>query len=348
MKHVGTFVALAGLALSLVGGCASPNDDEETGSTDEAALSSRPVTANECRAWQNEYPVSKQETLSTGDVVPVPLRACDMNVAAVFGTIDLSFAQQVFAGTGYVPLEVVRPGKPNAGMVRLYFIDYLTADLQPYREFVVLVDGAEATATADAKKLTYVNSLSTLLPAFDPQSRTYFHQLILNKEATAAIAYGRELLGADKRGGAVDFSYGANDSFDVSVADEHGAPVLHTSLRPSWNLLTLAGTVGKFLGAAVGERIMPKDFKVKLQLLQLNQPMGASGETIGRTPETNNEIVRTRTDFVYLPSINEATSKTMDLSLDSSSALGKSLSDAHFTPAAFITAKHASGAWTIH
>lgn len=344
MKFVQRLVPLGSLVL--LAACAAETDESIETGTAEAELSSRPVTAAECAAYQRQYPVTETRTLSTGDVVGLPLRACDMNISAIFGTIDLAFAKELFSGTGYVPLEVHRLGKPVTGLARLYFVDYVSMDLGPYREMIVLVDGAESTASLDAKHLTWANPLSTLLPAFDPESRTMSQQLVLNKEATKAIAYGRELLGTDKRAGAVDVGY-AGDSFDISVADEHGAHVLRTTMRPDMSLFTLAGTVIKILGAAVGELTMPSDLAFQLNLLQLNQPFGASGETVGRNPSTG-ELVRARNEFVYLPSINEANARTLDFELDTSSALGRTLSNAHFTPAAFITAKHASGAWILH
>lgn len=168
----------------------------------------------------------------------------------------------------------------------------------------------------------------------------------MNAEATTAIAYGRELLGSDKRAGNVVFDY-VKDDFTVRVTDEHGAPVLRTTFRPDMSLFTLAGTATKLIGAIAGELVTPSDLAFKLNLLQLNQPFGASGETIGRNPTTG-ELVRARTEFVYLPSINQATTRTLDFQLDRRSALGKTLSDAHFQPTAFITAKHASGAWILH
>lgn len=330
-------------SLALLSACATEADDAMETSTAEAALSSRPVTSTECAAWKAEYPVTRTKTLSTGDVVGIPARTCDMNLAAIFGTIDLSFANELFAGTDYVPLRVHRLGKPVTALARIYFVDYLSVDFGPYREMMVLVDGAEASASADAKNLTWVNPLSSLVPAFDPESRMMFHQIVLNKEATLARAYGRELLGTDKRAGAVEINY-ANDDFDIRAWDETGTPVVRATVRPDMKLVTLAGTALKLLGAAVGELVTPDDLAMKFNLLNLNQPFGAGGEAVGRSPVTG-ELVRSRSEFVYLPSINEANSRTLDFELDASSTLGRTLKNAHFSPAAFITAKHASGAW---
>lgn len=142
---------------SLLAACATEPQDEPVAETAEAALSSRPVTEAECSSYKKQYPITTTTTLSTGDVVSAPLRACDMNIGAIFGTIDLSFAKALFAGTGHVPLEVHRFGKPVTGLARLYFVDYVSMDLGPYREMIVLVDGAESTASADAKRLVWAN-----------------------------------------------------------------------------------------------------------------------------------------------------------------------------------------------
>lgn len=341
------------LLLSSVG-CAGASSGPEEASLppenvalrSEELVTSHPRTTAECSAFESQHPVAETRTLSTGETAPVPLRTCDVNLSAIFGTVDLAFARKLMNGTGYVPLEVVQPGKPTKGLARLMFADYLANDLGPYRAFFVVIDGAEANASADAKTLSWRNKASSLLPAFDPANRTFIYRMILPKEATKSIAYGRELMGIDKKAGAFDVVYDSNDSIRYGIRDENGATVLRATLRPDMSFLTLARTVGQIVGAAVGERVTPAEVRFRLHPLTLNQPISVSGEAFARIGD--GPIVPQTSFIQYLPSINEASERTLDLELDASSTVGKMLLDAHFTPASFITAKHASGAWTIH
>lgn len=346
MTRIHRIAASTITVLATLTGCAATSDESisETG-TSQDELTSLPASAAECNALLAKNPITETRTLSTGDVVPIPLRTCDSNLAAIFGTIDLAFAQQVLAGTGYEPLEVVRPGQPNAGLARLYFVDYLHNDLGPYRAFFLLVDAAEKSATLDAKRLTWVNPLSSLLPAFDPQNRTIIVQMILPKEAKKSIAYGRELMGIDKRAGAVDYTIAPNAK-KFAVTDENGKSVVHGSLHPDMSLFTLAGTVAEIAGAAIGEQVTSQDISFKLHPLTLNRPVEVTGQAIARIG--TGKLVRQTSSIHYLPSINDASPRHLDLHVDGSSELGKRLNDAHFTPAAFLTADHAKGVWTIH
>jgi hypothetical protein len=274
-------------------------------------------------------------------VVGNVFHACDANSTAIFGTVDLAFATEMLKDTGRVPITVVQKDKPPMGLARLYFVNYAVSDVGKYNEFIVIVDGVEASASADAKTLKWANPVSALLPAFDPKDRTFMHQLILQKEATDAIAYGRELLGLDKRAGTVDLQIAESEnSFDVK--DEKGAPVVRGTVRPNKHLSGLLKVMLKFGGAAFGELLTPGDIQMKLHPLTLNHPIEASGLTISRDPMHPGTIAEMTSGFWWLPSMNEVTTQNLDFELNPSSALGKMLMDAHFTPAAVVTADHVS------
>src|SRR5262249_54145770 len=157
--------------------------------------------------------------------------ACDVNSTAIFGTVDLGFAQQLLQGTGRQPIAVVQNGKPVMGLARLYVINYVSTDLGPYNEFILLIDAVEANASADAKTLKWANPISALLPAFDPKTRAFMHQLILQKHATLPILWGRDV-GMDKRAGTVDVQVGASAT-SFSVKDETGAAVVSGVVHPN-------------------------------------------------------------------------------------------------------------------
>lgn len=329
------FIALAGCAVS---------DDEAapeiTGET-AAALSGRPLTAADCKDFVAKHPFTSTTTLSTGVAVGTPFRGCDLNSGAIFGTIDFAFAQQLMAGTGRVPIQVRQFGKPPMGLARLYFVNYLTTDLGAYNEFIFLVDGVDENASADAKVLSWVGPTSALLPAFDPKTRSLTPRLILSKQATTPIAYGREILGLDKRGGTVDI-VNTSSSMTFSVKDEQGKPVVRGALRPDKSLVGLLAASARLVGAAVGELVTPADLELKLHPLTLNQPIEVSALSFSRDPLASGEIAQMKTTYWWFPSMNDVTWWNIDFALDRSSELGKQLSDAHFTPAAFVTADHVS------
>lgn len=335
-------IALASIALlAALGGCA-PSDDDSTdtsGSEDALTLASRPMTAAECKAFVAKDP-GERVALSSGTVVNDVFHSCDVNSTAVFGTVDLGLATQLLQGTGRVPITVVQKGKPPMGLARLYFINYLSTDLGAYNEFILLVDGVEANASADAKTLKWSNPVSALLPAFDPKTRSFMHQLILQKQATLPIAWGREF-GMDKRGGTVDIQVGeAVTSF--SVKDETGAPVVRGTARPNRKLSGLMKAMTRFAGAAFGEFLTPGDIAMKLHPLTLNQPIEANGLSFSKHPLKPGTVAEFTSNMHWLPSMNEASADNLELEVDGSSALGKMLKDAHFTPAAFVTADHVS------
>lgn len=344
MKYSKIFAAWTITTLIALSGCAAPTDgDENVGESSEEALTlTRPITPAECRAFYDRHPHTGSVTLSTGDVVGTPFVACDVNSAAIFGTMDLSFARELLAGTGYVPLTVQQFGKPATALARLYFIDYLNTDLGPYSEFIFLVDAAPENSSIDQKTLTVVNPISTLLPAFDPKARTYIHRLVLQKQATKAIAYGREILGLDKRAGAVDIVQGSNGRSTFSVKDEHGASIVHGAFRPDQRVTTLLGTMAKLVAAAVGELVTPADLSLKLHPLQLNQAIEVSANSFSRDPANGGAIANSKLTNWWFPTMNDATASTLDFQLDTSSELGKKLSDAHFTPKALVTSEHVS------
>lgn len=343
MKNDSIFMVTATALLATLSGCVAASDEgenAEVGGSEEALTLSRPITAAECQAFQRERPTTPA-TLSTGVTVGTPFRGCDLNSGAIFGTIDLAYAEQLMAGTGYTPIAVHQAGKAPTGLARLYFVNYLTTDLGPYNEFIFLVDAASANASADAKKLTFVNPISALLPAFDPKDRTLLHQLILEKTATTPIAYGRELLGLDKRAGNVDISV-TNTSFAFSVKDEKGAPVVRGTIHPDKRVTTLLQTVIRLAGAAVGEFITPGDIAMKLRPLTLNQPIEVVGRGFSRDPLNPGQIAPSKTTYRWFPTMNEASAQTLELELDGSSELGRKLLDAHFTPKAVVEAEHVS------
>lgn len=321
-------------------GCA-PTEEEDASATssDAITLAGRPVSPAECKAFVGKHPPTATPTLSTGRAVSNVFRACDVNSTAIFGTVDLSFANDLMRGTGRVPVAVVEKGKAPMGLARLYFVNYVSSDLGPYSEFIFLIDAAEADASSDAKVLEWKNPISTLLPAFDPQSRTYTHQLILPKEQKDAIAYGRELLGYDKRAGAVDVRVG-NDQNSFAVSDENGASVVKGVVRPNKRLSGLLKATVQLGGAAFGELVTPSDIRMKLHPLTLNQPIEVSGLAFSRDPLDPAKVATSSSTFWWLPSMNAATADNLDLELGETSELGKKLKDAHFTPAAFVTADH--------
>lgn len=338
--------AFATLATTLVvslSGCATGSDSNGGGPGsvfEEGFTRHQPLNVQNCAPFDRR-PSQVTTTLSNGDRVGVPFRSCELNSSAIFGTIDLDVARQLLSGTGHVPLEVVRSGRPTTGLARLYFVNYLDVDIGPYNEFIFLVDAAEENGPSDAKSLQWSNSISTLLPAFDPASRTMLHQLILPKEARTGIAYGRELLGLDKRAGAVDLDQ-SSDAMIFSVRDETGAPVVRGAIRPDKRLTTLMTTTAKLAHAAIGERLTPKDIELKLHPLQLRQPIEVDSRSFSRDVAASGRIADLRSTTWWFPTMNEATDDTLELEIDAASALGRQLRDAHFTPTAVVSAENVS------
>lgn len=327
--------------LAALGGCAPTDEEEPTAaaSDDALTLASRPMTAAECKAFVAKNP-GESVRFPSGVVANDVFHSCDVNSTALFGTVDLGFAQQLLQGTGRVPIAVVQKGKPPMGLARLYFINYLSTDLGAYNEFILLIDGSEANASADAKTLKWSNPVSALLPAFDPKTRSFMHQLILQKEATVPIEWGRQF-GMDKRPGTVDIQV-RESATSFMVKDETGAPVVRGAVRPNRKLSGLLKTMTKFAGAAFGEFLTPGDIQMKLHPLTLNQPIEASGLSFSKHPLRPGNVAEFTSNMHWLPSMNEATADNLELELDGSSTLGKMLKDAHFTPAAFVTADHVS------
>jgi hypothetical protein len=202
MTPFGRSISLALPLLTSIAACAATDAADQQSDSSEDQLQSRPVSAAECSAFQNKHPVTRTATLSTGQTVGVPLRTCDANITGIFGTIDLAFAQQIMAGSGYVPLEVVQQNQPPQAILRLYVNNFLEDDLGPYRSLDVQIDSVPEDSPAEVKTLSWVNPMSAMIPVFDPKVSGYFYAIILTQGAGQAdLAYGRELLGTDSRSG---------------------------------------------------------------------------------------------------------------------------------------------------
>jgi hypothetical protein len=335
------FLSLALLATA----CATTDTSENGANSSEEQLRSHPVSAAACASFDAKYPVTQQATLSSGESVGIPFRTCDTNSAGIFGTIDLSFAQNLLDGSGYVPLEVVHNGQPYA-IMSLYVNEFLQSDFGSYKALYIQVASVPTGSTDHVKTLTWVNPMSAMIPAFDPNVSEYIYQIILTQDVSPLeVAYGRELLGADERVG--DLAVVTDDTHEAfSVTDENGASVVQGVIHPDRRITTLLHSIVDLLTAVVAARLNPLEMNSKLDLLQLNQPIDDTWSLVARDAETNWQIKHSNIMMAHLPSFNVVTPQTLDFHIDTSSAVGQLLTDIHFTPVVLVGAQHASAVWT--
>jgi hypothetical protein len=343
MSRLSRIFVSTSVAATLTYGCAPLDDgDEDTKSSVAVdALSSRPVTTAECQSFEAQHPSGATVHLATGVDVGTNFRACDANIGAIVGTVDLSFAESMLVGTDQVPLTVVQNGKPPTGLAQFFLGQTLDTDLGPYTEFMVLIQTVDQNAPSDVKTLNWVNPFSSLLPYFDPKTRTFIPLIILDKNAKTPIAYGREVIDLDKRGGAVDIVHDDGE-MSFSVKDDTGAGVLRGAIRPDKSVLALLLGMGNLGVAAIGDLMAPNDIHLKLHPLTLDHPIEASLITYWQRLSNPAEMAGMTSTFWWLPSMNAATPTNLDLEFDRSSEWGRRLEDAHFTPVTIVSADHAT------
>lgn len=130
--------------------------------------------------------------------LPLHVYACDMHI--VSGTVDADRLAEVVAPHGLEPVRLYGPDGRSSGVAQLWFNDYTSTSIGPYREFMVSFSVARP---GKAPHFEQINFLSPLAPFADPRCQVLVPWLVLDQPL--AIAMGRAVWGFPKEPGHLEF-----------------------------------------------------------------------------------------------------------------------------------------------
>lgn len=135
------------------------------------------------------YEEARGHTLSTGDRTEVPFRCRRADACLLFGRVDLAAVTAVLAPEGLAPVRLA----DGSGVGVLWFLRYEDSTAGEYTEGVFTIAAAQAP-----RGFAGTGPFAAVAAAADPDVRLFVQRLILRRQDTLAIAYGRELLHLDK------------------------------------------------------------------------------------------------------------------------------------------------------
>ena len=272
----------------------------------------------------SQHPQVESVRLSSGVLVKAPFHAYDADAYIFAGMVDSTVALHLLQNAGLKPIT---SGSSRA-YAEVWVTDYRDTGLGScgnpaagaYTEAAVIL-----VASFHAKNVRWRNQYSPLRATAVTGALRFPYQLVLSDEASLAIAYGREILGLDKRPG--------------TVLVDAETPATRFRVHDAKNLLILEGSIAAsrnlgFLGVAQLVAALGPIASLKLAARRISRLDLATLENVS---SQSTVVIRRgylkRTSF---PKVHGCTGSN-GLTVGRESELGKTLAELAFQPTVSVT-----------
>lgn len=264
--------------------------------------------------WLN-HPYTGETTVSDQRTYRTPWRAWDADALIIWGTADATELQALANGSGYAPFTTEIRGKKR-GVVRLYSMSYRDTDSGPYREVIFGFDAYE-TNDKEPRVFPWVNSVSTLVPAYHPENVLFTGELILTKQPP--ITLGRELLGYNKHIGKISRRNETSiEKFTQTLKFDDVVAHLWIDTSQSGQRQVLMDVASAF-GLSDPSQLPPPHAEVK--------QLGVTWDAMNPT-----QLKRIIGYVVWTPEFSAWNAEKETLDIGAKSEMGKLLNNIQFTP----------------